>query len=70
MAPFQHYFAAPIVIGFVLVGQSLVAYLGVIAIVLKRMHNGLPIDQNVKKKKMIAMRSSALLQEISRNKLK
>lgn len=51
MAPFQHYFAAPIVIGFVLVGQSLVAYLGVIAIVLKRMHNGLPIDQNVKKKK-------------------
>lgn len=50
MAPFQYDFAAPIVIGFVLVGQSLVAYLGVIAIVLKSMHNGLPVDQNVKKK--------------------
>lgn len=68
MAPFQYDFAAPIVIGFVSVGQSLVAYLGVIAIVLKSMHNGLPIDQNVKK--MIDMHSSALLQEISRNKLK
>lgn len=65
MAPFQYDFAAPIVIGFV---QSLVAYLGVIAIVLKSMHNGLPVGQNVKK--MIDMHSSALLQEISRNKLK
>lgn len=68
MAPLQYYFAASIVIGFVLVGQSLVAYSGVIAIVLKSMHNGLPIDQNVKK--MIDMHSSAMLQEISRNKLK
>lgn len=49
MAPFQYYFSAPIVIGFVLVGHSLVAYSGVIAIVLKSMQNGLPIDQNVKK---------------------
>lgn len=55
MAPFQYYFAAPIVIGFVLVGQSLVAYLGVIAIVLKSMHNGLPVDQNVKKNDRYAL---------------
>lgn len=55
MAPFQYDFAASIVIGFVSVGQSLVAYLGVIAIVLKSMHNGLPIDQDVKKNDRYAL---------------
>lgn len=48
MAPLQYYFASPVVIGFVLVCQSLVTYSRVIAIALKRMYNGLPIDQNVK----------------------